>query len=635
MTNNISLCMIIRNEERNLRRCLQSIYQWVSEIIIVDTGSNDQSLAIAKEFGAKVQTHPWHDDFSEVRNVSLEHANGDWILFLDADEELAPESYKALNKAVVAPEIEGYFVNINNYLGNEGWGETCPDLVFRLFRNRKEYRFRGAIHEQIAHVILENNPHAKFRIAEGLTLFHYGYLDREIESKDKKKRNLEIIERELAQNPNDRLLRYHYGVELFRLERYQEAATELIRAANGIDPNTIYLPKLLRYIVMSQHAAGQPEEALKTAHLGLQFFPDYADLYYYSGLISLEQKKYSSAREYFQQATTMPEQQPQYASFGGLRGFRSYYHLGTLFEIFYDFEEALKYYVLSLKDNPNFTHALDKIVTILDPIKEPEYTEECINKVFDFCTPEAHFLIGEIYFHQGAFLLALEHFDYAQDLMTCPELKIWRAICLMQASRYLEALILLDQFQGDSSLYPISKINKLFCYWLQDKPQKTAGVYLELEKLGLNDGTLKVLSLFVDTPFYKNKGGTVHLEKEEMSLFLEMIQRVLAGKKAAQALDILDHIDPSTLTNFSFELGLLFYHYGMYEKALSLFQAYVSEKHDAESYFFLAEIYRETGSYYEAEQCYRHALEESPDVPKHYIRLISLYEQWKSSLRED
>jgi len=127
--------------------------------------------------------------------------------------------------------------------------------------------------------------------------------------------------------------------------------------------------------------------------------------------------------------------------------------------------------------------------------------------------------------------------------MTCPKLKIWRAICLMEASRYLEALILLDQFQGDSSLYAISRINKLFCYWLQDKPQKTAGVYLELEKLGLNDGTLKVLSLFVDTPYYKKKGDKVHLEKEEMSLFHEMIQRVLASRKAAQALDILELID--------------------------------------------------------------------------------------------
>lgn len=103
-------------------------------------------------------------------------------------------------------------------------------------------------------MILENNSQARFSISEGVTLLHYGYLDREIDNKDKKRRNLSIIGRELEQNPNDRLLRYHYRIELYRLERYPEAAAELIKAANGIDPNTLYLPKLLRYIVLSQHA---------------------------------------------------------------------------------------------------------------------------------------------------------------------------------------------------------------------------------------------------------------------------------------------------------------------------------------------------------------------------------------------
>lgn len=634
MANKLSLCMIVRNEERHLRRCLQSIPPCVSEIIIVDTGSSDQSMAIAQEFGAKLFSHPWHDDFSEVRNYSCNNASGDWILFLDADEELTPESHDALIKATRSSETEGYFVKIINYLGDKSWGEICPDLVFRLFRNRQEYQFRGAIHEQIADVILEKNPHAKFAIADGLTLLHYGYLNQEIETKDKKKRNLTIIERELAQTPNDRLLRYHYGVELFRLERYSEAAIELIRAANGIDPNTIYLPKLLRYIVLAQQAAGQLEEALKTAQLGLQFFPDYADLYYYSGLIALEQKKYSSARTYFQQATTMPEQQPQYASFGGIRGFRSFYQLGTIFELFCDYEQALQNYIASLRDNPNFNPALEKLVEILDPVKNPEYTDESLNKVFDFCTPAAHLMLGEIYFHQGAFTLALDHFDSAKDLMTTPELKLWRAICLMQASRYLEASILLDQFQEDQPLYPMVLINKLFSYWLQDKHHKAAGVYRGLEKLGLSEGTMDVLALFVEPSLLKRGKVQVHFGQEEMSLFQELLQRVLASHKSAQALELLELVDLPTQTHFAFELGLLFHRYGFNEQAIDWFERYAAEKHQAETYYLLAEIYREKGCFKEAEQNYRRALGEASEIPKYYVRLISLYEDWTSSLRE-
>lgn len=637
MANELSLCMIIRNEEHHLRRCLQSIPSWVSEIIIVDTGSVDQSVNIAEEFGAKVLTHPWHEDFSEVRNFSCKNASGDWILFLDADEELTPESHEALAKAILSPVIEGYFVKIINYLGNKSWGETCPDLVFRLFRNRPEYRFRGAIHEQIANVILEANPKAMFAIAEGLTIVHYGYLDDEISAKDKKQRNLSIIERELAETPHDRLLRYHYGVELFRLERYSDAATELIQAANSIDPNTIYLPKLLRYIVLAQQGAGQLDEALKTAQLGLQFFPDYADLYYYSGLISLEQKKYAEALAFFQQATSMPEPQPQYASFGGIRGFRSFYQLGTIFELFCDYEQALKNYILSLRDNPNFKPALEKIVEILDPIKNPEYTEESLNKVFEFCTPEAHFMLGDIYYHQGAFVLALVHFDLAKDLMQVPELKLWRAICLMQASRYLEALILLDQIQEGHTLYPLAKINKFFCYWLQNKPQKAADIYRELEGFGLNNGTLKVLSLFVDTPLHKNKrlSDNFQLNQEEMSLFLELLQRVLASNRRARAVDVLEFIAIPTRIYYGHELGGLFYRYGLDEEAQVLLDAYVTHNPHSETYFMLGEIYREHKLYEKAEQSYRLALCESATIPKYYIRLIALYEEWLSSFRED
>lgn len=84
----ISLCMIVKNEERNLRRCLQSVKNYVTEIVIVDTGSTDQTRAIAQSFGAQLYDFIWTDNFADARNFSLEHSSGDWILWMDADEEL-------------------------------------------------------------------------------------------------------------------------------------------------------------------------------------------------------------------------------------------------------------------------------------------------------------------------------------------------------------------------------------------------------------------------------------------------------------------------------------------------------------------------------------------------------------------
>ncbi|MDQ7788611.1 MAG: glycosyltransferase family 2 protein, partial [Clostridia bacterium] len=183
MSATISLCMIARNEAQNLGRCLNSVRDVVDEMIVIDTGSSDGTANIARSLGARVYSFVWNDNFSDARNSSLEMATGDWILFLDADEELAPESHDALRSLVNDETVDGYFVKIINYLGNEGWTETCPDIVFRLFRNRPEYRFRGAIHEQIADVILENNRRAGYRMAEDVIILHYGYLDRQISEK--------------------------------------------------------------------------------------------------------------------------------------------------------------------------------------------------------------------------------------------------------------------------------------------------------------------------------------------------------------------------------------------------------------------------------------------------------------------
>lgn len=143
MSVKISLCMIAKNEEFNIGRCLSSVKGVVDEIIIVDTGSSDETCQIAQSFGAKVQTFNWNDNFSDARNASLELATGDWILVLDADEELAQESKAILREAVLQSDMEGYFIRIENVAGNDSCPETHSDTVFRLFRNRKDYRFRG------------------------------------------------------------------------------------------------------------------------------------------------------------------------------------------------------------------------------------------------------------------------------------------------------------------------------------------------------------------------------------------------------------------------------------------------------------------------------------------------------------
>ena len=153
--NKLSVCMIVRNEEKNIERCLISIKDIADEIIIVDTGSTDKTTEICKKFNVKLINHKWNDDFSEARNISLDYATKDYILFLDADEEISKEDRTKLKALLNKDSLEeGYFLKLSNVIkGNEVGDYT----VFRLFKNNPKYRFKGKIHEQVATTIQELN----------------------------------------------------------------------------------------------------------------------------------------------------------------------------------------------------------------------------------------------------------------------------------------------------------------------------------------------------------------------------------------------------------------------------------------------------------------------------------------------
>ncbi|MEW6726096.1 MAG: glycosyltransferase [Bacillota bacterium] len=636
MQNRISLCMIVKNEEQNIRRCLGSVGDAVDEIVVVDTGSTDSTVDIAREYGALVYHFTWNGNFSDARNASLEHATGDWILFLDADEELAGESRDVLRRITASNDIEGYFVRIINYLGKEGWIESCPDLVFRLFRNRSDYRFRGAIHEQIVDVILERNGNARYQVAEDLVIIHYGYLHQQIETKDKKNRNLSILQQELAAAPDNRLLRYHYGVELYRAERYAEAAAELVKAANGIDPQTIYLPKLLRYIVLCYQAAGMPHKSLEVVDLGLRLFPDYADLYYYGGLCAMEMKKYAQAYDFFQKALATPEQRSYYAPFSGLRGFRCYYQLGRVAEIFANAEEAMRFYVLSLRDNPSFVPALERITALLEPQKDPVYAENCLNQLCEFCTPEANLLMGKILFGLSAYKLALKYLERGIDAgAASAETELWKAICLIQEKRHLEALRILNNFDPQHHLYPLATLNRLLCFWLRGNRRKSRQIADELFAMGLSAETGAVVELLRDSSG-RRRTRPVSLGTEGMNLLLDIVARALDLGEVGLATSLLERLDKGSLNQNAGVIGELFYRYDYLEEA----ERYLSLRLDTESenvciLSTLAEIKQRQNLYTDAADLYHKTLALEPGEPRHYVKLIRLYEEMRRRTLEE
>ena len=218
----ISACLIVRNEERFLGGCLESISSEVDEIVIVDTGSTDASTEIARRHAAQVIEWPWTDDFAAARNVGLDAATGDWILYIDADERLSLPSGRRLADDLGGAEVFAVLVRFFPSLN------STPYWEYRLFRNDPRIRFRGAMHETVVPDLEALRRSIGARAAKGAaTLTHLGY---EGDLTPKFRRNLPWLRNAVAREPD----RVYYWLDLARsLAGLGETEEALIVAREG------------------------------------------------------------------------------------------------------------------------------------------------------------------------------------------------------------------------------------------------------------------------------------------------------------------------------------------------------------------------------------------------------------------
>ena len=239
----LSLCMIVKNEAYFLARCLDAVKDHVDEIIIVDTGSTDETREIAGHYTDSIYDFEWCDDFAAARNHALDQASGDWILVLDADEWMEDADARRLKQIIADTEYDAFFMTEYNYTNNaleKGWipvEKQTPysmdfagyrkSLIARLFRNREEIRYRGRIHEVIDHS-LEEFRHTVLEIP----LHHHGDADPTKPQQVRQLSYLRMMEKELEKEPDDgRLHKAAASVCMYQKQDYRKAIEHFSRAA--------------------------------------------------------------------------------------------------------------------------------------------------------------------------------------------------------------------------------------------------------------------------------------------------------------------------------------------------------------------------------------------------------------------
>ena len=273
MTVKLSLCMIIKNEEEYLPACLESVRHVADEIIIVDTGSTDSSRNKALQFGARVIDHEWQNDFSRARNLSIENACGDWILVLDADEELESGSGDKIRKLIECTDGDGFELTVESEMPETDIIAFDRIKILRLFRNKKEFRYALPIHEQIRPSIEKSG--GKILDSE-LVILHHGYARKTVQGGvNRAARNLDLLQIGLSISPNDPYLIYQVGATLMSAGKHVEAQAELRRVLEMEYSKlpTVILDKLFMKLSQLALEMNDNKMAVKFAEDSLQYNP--------------------------------------------------------------------------------------------------------------------------------------------------------------------------------------------------------------------------------------------------------------------------------------------------------------------------------------------------------------------------
>lgn len=359
----LTLCVIARDEEQNLPRCLASVSGVVDEIVVVDTGSRDRTREVARAAGARVVRCAWDGSFSAARNLGLDLATGDWVLMLDADEELHPGDRGSI-RPLLAGEAEGYFFTVLSYLGPRPGTDVLRDARLCLFRRRPEYRYERRLHEDIAGRILSARSGAVLAHA-AVRVLHYGYLDPFLARRAKAERNRAILLAALRETPDDPFLLYSLAAEMMGQGEALAALDLLREAGRRADRGAPWYPDWVKKTAVCLIELGRLDDAREVLHRGLQAFPDFTDLRFLLGALHVRRGESGEAEACFRECLRLGEAPVGYASWEGVGTFRAWAALGSLAESRNDYPAAVRCYAASLSQRPDFSPALGRLCRIL------------------------------------------------------------------------------------------------------------------------------------------------------------------------------------------------------------------------------------------------------------------------------
>jgi glycosyltransferase involved in cell wall biosynthesis len=370
----LSLCMIVKNEARNLSRSLGPLSPYFDEVVVVDTGSTDETALLAKQYGAKVCEVPWRNDFSFARNHSIEQASGDWILWFDADNRMEiQEVQKIRNLIDDQPDKIFWCTEVV-----EPGGDQL--IQKRIFPNRPDFRFAGTIHEQLIH------PKEGIRyVWSDIKIYHWGYVDKEL-LKEKTLRNLGLLQEELRLRPDDFFCHFNIARCYANLREFGKAMAHLEQvihnpAAREENPDIYFYSFILIFLFLGKMGKGW--EGHSILNRLREENPRYGLAWFYSGRWHFQE---GEAQQAIQELMKFQELGISAHSIDLPRQkmlFESYYWLGQCYEKSGEPLLARVAYERSLDFEPGNSHVYLKLASLCKHLGQGEEEKSFLRKCLE------------------------------------------------------------------------------------------------------------------------------------------------------------------------------------------------------------------------------------------------------------
>ena len=354
----LSLCMIVRDNADTIEACLHSIRPWVDEMVVVDTGSKDNTAELARQCGARVFDFPWCDDFSAARNESLKHARGDWIFWMDSDDiidESNGRKLQALAAGASDPHILGFVMQVHcpGISGDDETDLTVVDHV-KLIRNRPELRFEGRIHEQVLPSIRAVGGEVTFT---DVFVKHSG-ADRSPEGRRRKlDRDFRLLRLDLQDRPDHPFVLFNLGMTFADAGDHQQACESLERGIRVSQPTESHVRKAYALLVGSYGQLGRHEDAWRTCQEGRHHYPEDAELLFREGMLHHHYGRLQEAVQSYRCALE-DRDQPHFSSMdGNIVGFKGRHNLALVYEDMGEFSRAEGLWRRIITEAPGFRPA--------------------------------------------------------------------------------------------------------------------------------------------------------------------------------------------------------------------------------------------------------------------------------------